>query len=149
MRDLLARKVGVESTGRIVGIISATGINDLLNRLDLIEKKDKLVGILSSSAIALVLFLVLLFWFANNGLVMGIEEPEWKTIGLIIQEQILETMCKAALRSTILRIQVLRQPIDLTQLPRPAMLLPQQLPRRRAIPRPPMARLPRRMKPRL
>jgi hypothetical protein len=83
MRDLLERKVGVQSTGRVVGIISATGINDLLGRLELIEKKDKVVGIVSSTAIALVLFLVLLFWFANAGLVMGIDEPEWKTIGLI------------------------------------------------------------------
>jgi hypothetical protein len=83
MRELLDRKVGVQSTGRVVGIISATGINDLLHRLEVIEKKDKLVGIVSSSAIALVLFLVLLFWFANAGLVMGIDEPEWKTIGLI------------------------------------------------------------------
>lgn len=83
MRELLERKVGVQSTGRVVGIISATGINDLLGRLEVIEKKDKVVGIVSSTAIAIVLFLALLFWFANAGLVMGIDEPEWKTVGLI------------------------------------------------------------------
>jgi hypothetical protein len=83
MRELLARKVGVQSTGRSVGIISASGINDLLQRLDLIEKKDKVVGIVSSAAIALVLLFALLFWIAKAGLVMGIDEPEWKTIGLI------------------------------------------------------------------
>lgn len=54
-----------------------------MDRLEVIERKDKLVGIVSSSGIAIVLFISLLFWFANAGLVLGIEEPEWKTIGLI------------------------------------------------------------------
>lgn len=52
-------------------------------KLDLIERKDKRVGMLSSMAFALILFISLLYWFANAGLVMGIEEPEWKTVALI------------------------------------------------------------------
>ena len=83
MRDLLARKIGVQSTGKSGGIISATGINDLLGRLDQLERKDKMIGIVASSSIAIVVLITLLFWFANAGLVMGIDEPEWKTIGLI------------------------------------------------------------------
>lgn len=58
-------------------------MHELMDRLEVIERKDKLVGIVSSSLLALVLFIVLLFWFANQNLRMGIEEPEWKTIGLI------------------------------------------------------------------
>jgi hypothetical protein len=58
-------------------------MHELMERLQLIERKDKLVGIVTSLLLALVLFIALLIWFARAGLVMGIEEPEWKTIGII------------------------------------------------------------------
>ncbi len=76
-------KVGMQGQGHVAGIISATGINDLLAGLDAIEKKDRVIGFVVSGSIAIVLFLALMFWYARAGLVMGIDEPEWKTIGLI------------------------------------------------------------------
>jgi hypothetical protein len=83
MQELLNRKVGVQSTGRVVGIISSTGINDLLRRLDILEKKDKMIGVVVSITIAAVLLLLLLFWFARAGYVLDVQEPEWQTVGLI------------------------------------------------------------------
>lgn len=58
-------------------------MHELMERLEQIERKDKFVGIASSSLIFLILLIALLFWFAKAGLVMGIQEPEWKTIGII------------------------------------------------------------------
>jgi hypothetical protein len=58
-------------------------MHELMDRLEVIERKDKVFGIISASSIGIVLFLALLWWISRAGLVMGIEEPEWKTIGLI------------------------------------------------------------------
>jgi hypothetical protein len=58
-------------------------MHELMDRLESIEHKDKIVGIISASSIGIVLFLSLLWWISSAGLVMGIDEPEWKTIGLI------------------------------------------------------------------
>jgi hypothetical protein len=58
-------------------------MHELMERLDVMERKDKVAGIVASMLFALVLLIVLLWWFARAGLVVGIEEPEWKTIGII------------------------------------------------------------------
>jgi hypothetical protein len=58
-------------------------MHELMERLDVIERKDKVVGIVASMLFALVLLIALLIWWARVGLVVGIEEPEWKTIAII------------------------------------------------------------------
>jgi hypothetical protein len=83
MKELLARKVSGPNSGRMAGLDSAMGINDLLQRLDLMEKKDKKVGIAATIGFASLLFLALLFWIAKAGYAMGIQDPEWKTVGLL------------------------------------------------------------------
>lgn len=58
-------------------------MHELMERLENMERQDKVIGLISSMGLAVIAFIALLFWFANAGLVMGIEEPEWKTIAII------------------------------------------------------------------
>lgn len=79
--DLNSKALGMDS-GRSIGSINAAGIYSLLDRLQDIEKKDKVIGLVASMSFAVVLTLALMWWFGRAGLVMGIVEPEWKTIAV-------------------------------------------------------------------